>query len=113
MRNVMLVMVTGVLTGCDLSGIGELFEGRPNLLVDPAVVPVGISELEVTDDTFRLDFRAVEDVEDIGDFVVREWSSNDERLFVEVDVFDDAFGTQQLLIRLDDEDVIEAPFTVR
>ncbi|MEM6929504.1 MAG: hypothetical protein AAF602_21370 [Myxococcota bacterium] len=99
-----------LLTGCDF----QLFEPAPSALtVDPSVVDVGITQLEVTDPDRTLDFRSVDDVEDFGDFVVREWSSNDERIFVEVDVFDDAFGTQELVIRLEDEEVVQAFFTVQ
>jgi len=37
----------------------------------------------------------------------------DGNCFVEVDVFDDAFGTQELLIRLENDDVLQAFFTVQ
>ncbi len=98
-----------LLTGCDF----RLFEPSSSLSVDPPVVGFGVSEVEVTDDERRLDFRQVSQVDAFGDFYVREWSSNDQRVFAEIDVFDDAFGTQELLIRLEDDDVLQAFFTVQ
>jgi len=55
----------------------------------------------------------VSEVEDFGDFVVRDWTSNNERIIVEVDVFDDAFGSQEIVIRLENEDVLQAFFSVQ
>jgi len=98
-----------LLAGCDL----KLFEPSPSIRVDPPFVDVGVSTLEVTDDERVQDFREVVEVEDFGDFVVRDWSSNDERIFVEVDVFDDAFGSQELVIRLEDDDILQGFFTVQ
>ncbi|MEN0065735.1 MAG: hypothetical protein AAGA48_26590 [Myxococcota bacterium] len=109
MKHSMAVLAVLSLTGCEF----DLFAPSVSLRVEPAVVPVGISNLEVTDDDRRQDFREVVDVEDFGDFVVRDWSSNDERVFVEIDVFDDAFGTQELVIRLEDDEVLRTTFAVQ
>lgn len=110
MRPIALALAGLALSGCELP---DFFAARPDLVVDPPIVDVGITDLEVTDEQFVIDFRSVADVDDFGDFVVREWSSNDERVFVQIDVFDDAFGSQDLILRLDDEDVLQATFTVR
>ena len=110
MKPIFALAGTLLLTACDPS----LFAPSISLSVDPEVVRTGVSEIEVTDDDRRIDFREVADVEDFGgDFFVREWSSNDQRVFAEIDVFEDAFGSQELSIRLENEDVLQAFFTVQ
>ncbi|MBX2804269.1 MAG: hypothetical protein KTR31_41795 [Myxococcales bacterium] len=88
-------------------------EPGSSLRVDPDVVERGVSEVEITDDRREIDFRTVWDVDDIGDFVVTEWSSNQDRLRVTIDVIDSAEGTQQLLILLEDDEDLTVEFDVR
>lgn len=109
MRAVLAVSAGLLLAGCDF----QLFEPDASLRVDPQVVDIGVSRIEITDEARRQDFREVVDVESYGDFYVREWSSNDQRVFLEIDVFDDAFGSQEVLVRLESDDVLQAWFTVQ
>lgn len=111
-----LIVAVGLSLGsaCALPQIDNPFD-RPedSLIVEPAAVSFGVSQLQVADVDRQVDFRTVFEVDGYGDFYVRDWSSNDDTVYVEIDVLDDAFGPQELVLRLDDGDVLTAQFDVQ
>jgi hypothetical protein len=94
--------------------IGNPFGGPgSSLLVEPSVLGFGVQDVEITDGDRSVDFRSVFEVDAYGDFYVRDWSSSNDHVFVSLDVLDDAFGEQEIVLTLDEGDTLSAVFDVQ